>query len=322
MNNHILITLPCSQMRNIARQALKEHWKEAALVTFVYTLALSLPAEILKFLMNGVLGSDAKVATTLVGVYTILIEGALAYGYTLYMLSLFRRKEHSTGQIFSGFENYAKTLALFLLQALYIFLWTLLLIVPGIIKAFSYSQSFYILVDHPEYTPNQCITASKEMMAGNKGKFLLLCLSFIGWMILAGIPSGIVMNVFVGGNILAAAAMSPSKVLLMNCVDFIANIGLYFVSAYMIMAQTVMYELMAGHLKPVPYEAGFVPNSVSEEPTSFTQEPSQPAATPEAPASAPVEPAATPVAPEAPVVPVPESEVAPEENSDNQNQDI
>jgi uncharacterized membrane protein len=78
-----------------------------------------------------------------------------------------------------------------LLQGLFLFLWSLLLIIPGIIKSLSYSQTFFLLRDHSEYTMFEAITESRKMMNGYKWKYFLLGLSFIGWGILCLFTLGI-----------------------------------------------------------------------------------------------------------------------------------
>ncbi len=69
-------------------------------------------------------------------------------------------------------------------QWFYLQLWFLLLVVPGIIKSFSYSMTTYIAIDHPDWTANQCITESRRIMDGNKWRYFCLCFSFIGWYLL------------------------------------------------------------------------------------------------------------------------------------------
>lgn len=83
----------------------------------------------------------------------------------------------------SGFyKNYVLTM---FLKDLYIGLWSLLFIIPGIIKTFQYYMVPYILVDHPEYTHREALEASRDMMRGHKFHVFLLELSFIGWGILS-----------------------------------------------------------------------------------------------------------------------------------------
>ncbi len=117
--------------------------------------------------------------------------GALALGMAIFNLSVSRGNEFSLNQIFDGFKNFVNSMVTYLLSLLYILLWTLLFIIPGIIAAFSYSMIFYILADEPELTPSETLKKSKEMMDGYKMDFFLLNLSFIGWAILCLFTFGI-----------------------------------------------------------------------------------------------------------------------------------
>jgi len=93
--------------------------------------------------------------------------------------------------IFSGFNYFANTLVTYLLMVLYILLWTLLLIIPGIIAALSYSMTFYILVDEPTIKAQEALDRSKKMMDGHKMKLFYLCLRFWGLAILCLFTLGI-----------------------------------------------------------------------------------------------------------------------------------
>lgn len=112
------------------------------------------------------------------------ITGAFMFGTALFFLNLSRGKEVSVDQLFEGFNHYGRTLGTYLLYILFVFLWTLLLIIPGIIAAYAYSQAFYILVDEPNLKPLEALRKSKKMMEGNKVKLFYLGLRFIGWLLL------------------------------------------------------------------------------------------------------------------------------------------
>ncbi|ARO57692.1 Integral membrane protein [Bacillus cereus] len=104
------------------------------------------------------------------------------------------KKQASIGNVFIWFsegKRFLKSFLLYLLVNLYLFLWTLLFIIPGIIKSFSYAMTYFIINDHPEYSLNQAITESRRMMDGHKMEYFILCLSFIGWFILSCITLGI-----------------------------------------------------------------------------------------------------------------------------------
>ncbi|MGQ0440558.1 DUF975 family protein, partial [Bacillus sp. B-TM1] len=88
-------------------------------------------------------------------------------------------------------SKFIKSFLLYIVVNIYIFLWCLLFIIPGIIKSFSYAMTYFIINDHPEYSINQAITESRRMMDGHKMEYFILCLSFIGWFILSCITLGI-----------------------------------------------------------------------------------------------------------------------------------
>ncbi|GHT21911.1 hypothetical protein FACS189430_02820 [Bacteroidia bacterium] len=115
----------------------------------------------------------------------------LGYGLAVTFLKNFRREAIDAGTLFVGFRNYFKVLGPMLLVGLYTFLWTLLFIVPGIIKAYSYAMTAYILHDDLTVGADEAIERSKAMMNGYKAKLFLLDLSFIGWGLLCVLTLGI-----------------------------------------------------------------------------------------------------------------------------------
>ncbi|WP_232818620.1 DUF975 family protein [Exiguobacterium flavidum] len=113
-------------------------------------------------------------------------------GYANFNLQLIRGHEANLNRLFRPFkEMYAKAFVTMFLKFLFIFLWSLLLIIPGIIKWFSYSMTEYLLNDHPELSRTEAITASRRMMDGHKGELFLLWLSFLGWFLLGIVTLGI-----------------------------------------------------------------------------------------------------------------------------------
>jgi uncharacterized membrane protein len=120
-----------------------------------------------------------------------VVTGPFALGFAGYFLKRVRGQEIATINIFDGFYRFSRSFLVQLLTQLFTFLWCLLLIIPGIIKALGYSMAFNIMYDNPEIKPLEAIKRSQIMMKGYKGKLFLLELSFIGWMILAAIPFGL-----------------------------------------------------------------------------------------------------------------------------------
>ncbi|MBU1424545.1 MAG: DUF975 family protein [Gammaproteobacteria bacterium] len=115
---------------------------------------------------------------------SIVIAGPITLGWVGFVLALSRNQNPKFGQIFDGFNRFGTALGAYLLVLLFIFLWMLLLIIPGIIAGLSYSQTFYILSEDPSIGAMDAIKKSKEMMYGNRWKLFCLGLRFIGWLLL------------------------------------------------------------------------------------------------------------------------------------------
>ncbi|XFA98959.1 DUF975 family protein [Candidatus Izemoplasma sp. B36] len=94
----------------------------------------------------------------------------------------------------SGFKNnYSRNLGLHILMALYTFLWALLFIIPGIVKSYAYSMSFYLVNKEPELKSSDAIDKSRELMNGYKMNLFILDLSYIGWYLLSILTFGILL---------------------------------------------------------------------------------------------------------------------------------
>ena len=106
-------------------------------------------------------------------------------------LTLVRTKSTSFETLFSGFSNFGTTCVAGILQTIFLTLWTLLFIIPGIVKIYSYSMTYYVLHDNPNLSASEAITESRRMMNGYKGKLFCLDLSFIGWFLLSALTLGL-----------------------------------------------------------------------------------------------------------------------------------
>lgn len=124
---------------------------------------------------------------------SMAVQGIMNYGYYNVTFRLAKKESTTIDDLFEGFrkKNVFRSIKVGLLTGVYIFLWSLLLVIPGIIKSFSYSMAYYILLDNPEYTASEAIKKSREMMKGHKLDLFILCLSFIGWFILGVFTLGI-----------------------------------------------------------------------------------------------------------------------------------
>lgn len=121
----------------------------------------------------------------------ILLTGAIEFGYTMFFMELMRKGETEFNTGFKGFERFVDTLVAELLKDIFIFLWSLLFFIPGIIAIYRYSMVFYIIADNPKMGGYSALQKSKEMMHGHKWELFVLDLSFIGWYLLTVITAGI-----------------------------------------------------------------------------------------------------------------------------------
>lgn len=123
--------------------------------------------------------------------FNVVLELALSIvsaGFTIFLLNTIRNTAASIGNLLDGFGMFLRIIGLALLEGLLIFLWSLLLVVPGIIAAYRYRQAIYLLLDHPEMSVLDCIRESKRMMKGHKWELFVLDLSFLGWYLISAIP--------------------------------------------------------------------------------------------------------------------------------------
>lgn len=110
-----------------------------------------------------------------------LMGVVLSAGYMSYCLKLCQGQEAGYKNLLDGFNIFLKLIAVEFLISLFVFLWSLLLFIPGIIAGYKYRQAVYILLDNPELGPLECIRRSKVMMDGHKMELFVFDLSFLGW---------------------------------------------------------------------------------------------------------------------------------------------
>lgn len=121
----------------------------------------------------------------------LLISGVLDLGVAFFLLAFINKNDPQIMQLFTGLPKFDIALCLYLVRLLYIILWTLLLIIPGIITCLKYSQAFFILAENPDLKTREILQKSDEMMYGHKLSLFYLYLRFTGWALLAVLSFGI-----------------------------------------------------------------------------------------------------------------------------------
>lgn len=132
------------------------------------------------------------IAAIVMAVVFFVLGSVISLGYSRFNLDLVdRQKEPDLGTLFGYFKHWKNAAMASLLQTVYVLLWSLLFVIPGIIASYSYAMTSYILAEHPEMAPSEAIERSKEMMSGNRWRLFCLQFSFIGWDILSSLTLGI-----------------------------------------------------------------------------------------------------------------------------------
>lgn len=128
---------------------------------------------------------------SMMSIVSLIIGGPIYFGVSAYFLKLSRKEPAEFTDLFSGFSLFKTNFIMNLLIIIFTVLWTLLLIIPGIIAGIKYSMAYYIVNDNPGIGALEAITRSKEMMYGHKMRFFEMWLSFLGWFILGIITFGL-----------------------------------------------------------------------------------------------------------------------------------
>ena len=156
----------------------------------VYSTGSGLNSEFGAFLAGSIV-YILLAALAMAAVYYVL-GSIIEVGYARFNLDLVdRQKDPEMGALFGYFSHWKTTVAAKLLRSVYVLLWSLLFIIPGIVAGYSYAMTSYILAEHPELTASEAIERSKQMMRGNRGRLFCMQFSFIGWSLLCSLTVGI-----------------------------------------------------------------------------------------------------------------------------------
>ena len=205
-----------SEFRRIARDKLRGHWGRSIIVTLIvslicgmsgiYNLIRDLGHMDYDLLFSGnysdFLAGYTSVETAgsvfgtlmslALSIAVILFSGALALGHCKYYMDLVaENRQDEVSVIFSRFDIFLKAMGLNLFMGLFIWLWSLLFIVPGILSTYLYRLAPYLMAENPGLGIREAVNMSKELMAGHKWRLFCLQLSFIGWNLLCMLTLGI-----------------------------------------------------------------------------------------------------------------------------------
>ena len=174
--------------KNRALASLSGKWDKAIIVTVIYLIITVGISQVVSLPFSSSIAGSGSASF----LWTVLCF-PLLWGFAVFFLNIIREKKIDWDSIFDGYKNgeWKRIGGTYLLYYIYVILWMLLLIIPGIIKALSYSMTPFILQDDPTISGNAAIEKSMRMMDGHKMDLFWLFLSFIGWIILSIMTFGI-----------------------------------------------------------------------------------------------------------------------------------
>lgn len=179
------------------RIEIKEHSK--ALIQSNYWMKVA------TIVIYGAVISGVSAAT--MGIGALIIAGPMIIGFNYFFLLSYRKESPDIGVMFhNGFKNFGRNVGGYLWMELFILLWSLLFLIPGIIKSFSYAMTPYILADSQNVKAQEALKISMRMMNGHKLDLFVFYLSFFGWMILSGLTFGLLGLFYVGPYMSTALA--------------------------------------------------------------------------------------------------------------------
>ena len=136
-------------------------------------------------------GGFTVLSFSFVSILVGLVALVLNAGYYCYCFGILRREQMPYESLFDAFPFAGKVILLSIVEGVFIFLWSMLFVIPGIIAAYRYRQAIYLLLDHPEKSAWQCLRESGALMRGHKWELFVLDLSFLGWIIVGSLCLGV-----------------------------------------------------------------------------------------------------------------------------------
>lgn len=253
------------ESKRMALQGLKGRWIYAIFTCFIAMLfcancasassKISFNFTNIQDLISPSLASDSAKVFSLVllvvasvysvwGIVCFVVSGVMKLGYATYNLNIVDGKEAKFSLLFTQYGRLGDGFVMGILIAVFTILWSLLFIIPGIIKSYAYAMTPYILAEHPEMKPKEAIDTSVYLMDGNKLDLFLLHLSFLGWKLLSVVPYIAVLPLlFMGRNLILILGFCGAFV--------ISSVISVVVTTYVEAAQAAFYRCIACEADPV-----------------------------------------------------------------------
>ena len=185
----------------IDRKRLKEEVRKLLSGAQVSPKALTALYGVLLLILNMVsaFAGDSGILSTFVTILTSLLSVVLGAGFTLYCMAVRRGERAEYLTLFDGFSFVGKLILLAIITTVFIWLWSMLFIIPGIVAAYRYRFAPYNLYENPGISVMEALDMSKRQTMGYKGQIFALDLSYLGWSLLAALPAAVEMSMMYYG---------------------------------------------------------------------------------------------------------------------------
>jgi len=178
-------------LKEDAKSKLSGNWPKAAVVTFIVWLLTDAFTQDAVIKIGSASNATVNPTSGLFNIIGLIVAGPLAIGVVYFYMKIESGEEPNITLVFDGFQDFKRGLIFHIVSSIFIILWTLLLIVPGIMAAIRYSMGYYIMVENPEMEAMEALRESSDLMKGHKMDFFMFAISFIGWVLLSAVTLGI-----------------------------------------------------------------------------------------------------------------------------------
>lgn len=166
--------------------------------------------------------------------YALVFNGVLKLGEMLYVLTFMRNRKVEYRALTEGFRFFAKAMLVYIVQTLIIAIWSMCFIVPGIIAALNFSQSFFILADDPDKGVFEVLSESKLRMLGNRMTYIKFLITYIPYLLISYLPAVVIAQI---GSI--NTTVMPGMLIYL-----VVEVPLFCAYGYLALGQSVFYELL------------------------------------------------------------------------------
>lgn len=179
-----------AELKEKAKESLRGKYGDAIGIILLLGL-ISFAIGLVTGIISGIFSFEESTLSIITDIVSLVVSSLFTFGYLNFFLKISRDEETSVSDLWSKTNMLVPCLIVTILIGLFTTLWTLLLIIPGIIAAFSYSMTYFVMLDNPEMSAMDAIKESKRIMNGHKMDFFVLELSFLGWIFLGVFTLGI-----------------------------------------------------------------------------------------------------------------------------------